>query len=203
LSSRTGTLLKRGIQRLRPAIRTALEIRELQENSVKETAAQMGLSVAAAKARVFHAKGFCAKRSAHCDGPSSDSPSRPLNAGARIDYRPHARQFGEQPYVEPPNSPPRSARRQREFPGQNSQISGKFKGENRMPTITTTDGTTIYYKDWGNGQPIVFSHGWPLTADDWDGQMLFFGRLGYRVIAMTGEGTGVSTQTWDGNEMDT
>ena len=52
-----------------------------------------------------------------------------------------------------------------------------------MPTITTKDGTQIYYKDWGKGQPIVFSHGWPLTADDWDGQMLFFGQRGYRVIA--------------------
>jgi non-heme chloroperoxidase len=52
-----------------------------------------------------------------------------------------------------------------------------------MPTITTKDGTTIYYKDWGKGQPIVFSHGWPLSADDWDGQMLFFGERGYRVIA--------------------
>jgi pimeloyl-ACP methyl ester carboxylesterase len=52
-----------------------------------------------------------------------------------------------------------------------------------MPMITTKDGTHIYYKDWGTGQPIVFSHGWPLTADDWDGQMLFFGQQGYRVIA--------------------
>src|SRR5450755_4092243 len=72
-----------------------------------------------------------------------------------------------------------------------------------MPTITTKDGTQIYYKDWGTGQPIVFSHGWPLTADDWDGQMLFFGQLGYRVIAHDRRGHGRSTQTWDGNEMDT
>jgi non-heme chloroperoxidase len=72
-----------------------------------------------------------------------------------------------------------------------------------MPTITTKDGTTIYYKDWGKGQPIVFSHGWPLTADDWDGQMLFFGQRGYRVIAHDRRGHGRSTQTWDGNEMDT
>jgi non-heme chloroperoxidase len=72
-----------------------------------------------------------------------------------------------------------------------------------MATITTKDGTQIYYKDWGTGQPIVFSHGWPLTADDWDGQMLFFGQQGYRVIAADRRGHGRSTQTWDGNDMDT
>ena len=72
-----------------------------------------------------------------------------------------------------------------------------------MPTITTKDGTQIYYKDWGTGQPIVFSHGWPLTADDWDGQMLFFGQHGFRVIAADRRGHGRSTQTWDGNDMDT
>jgi non-heme chloroperoxidase len=72
-----------------------------------------------------------------------------------------------------------------------------------MPTITVKDGTKIYYKDWGSGQPIVFSHGWPLTADDWDGQMLFFGQKGYRVIAHDRRGHGRSTQTWDGNEMNT
>src|SRR6202167_4064239 len=72
-----------------------------------------------------------------------------------------------------------------------------------MATITTKDGTSIYYKDWGKGQPIVFSHGWPLSADDWDGQMLYFGQLGYRVIAHDRRGHGRSTQTWDGNEMDT
>ncbi|HUJ81298.1 MAG TPA: alpha/beta hydrolase [Candidatus Acidoferrales bacterium] len=72
-----------------------------------------------------------------------------------------------------------------------------------MPTITTKDGTQIYYKDWGKGQPIVFSHGWPLTADDWDGQMMFFGQRGYRVIAHDRRGHGRSGQTWDGNDMDT
>jgi non-heme chloroperoxidase len=72
-----------------------------------------------------------------------------------------------------------------------------------MPNITTKDGTQIYYKDWGKGQPLVFSHGWPLTADDWDGQMLFFGQQGYRVIAHDRRGHGRSTQTWDGNEMNT
>jgi non-heme chloroperoxidase len=71
-----------------------------------------------------------------------------------------------------------------------------------MATITTKDGTKIFYKDWGKGQPIVFSHGWPLSADDWDGQMLHFGNLGYRVIAHDRRGHGRSDQTWDGNEMD-
>ena len=72
-----------------------------------------------------------------------------------------------------------------------------------MATITTKDGTTIFYKDWGKGQPIVFSHGWPLSADDWDGQMLYFGNLGYRVIAHDRRGHGRSDQTWGGNDMDT
>jgi non-heme chloroperoxidase len=72
-----------------------------------------------------------------------------------------------------------------------------------MSTITVKDGTQIYYKDWGKGQPIVFSHGWPLSADDWDAQMLFFGQHGYRVIAHDRRGHGHSTQTWDGNEMNT
>jgi len=72
-----------------------------------------------------------------------------------------------------------------------------------MPTITTRDGTEIYYKDWGTGQPIVFSHGWPLSADDWDGQMLYFLAKGFRVIAHDRRGHGRSTQTWTGNDMDT
>jgi non-heme chloroperoxidase len=72
-----------------------------------------------------------------------------------------------------------------------------------MPTITVKDGSEIYYKDWGSGQPITFSHGWPLTADDWDGQMLFFGQKGFRVIAHDRRGHGRSSQTWDGNEMNT
>src|ERR1700729_1316528 len=83
-----------------------------------------------------------------------------------------------------------------------SAVKLQFK-ETSMPTITTKDGTAIYYKDWGKGQPIVFSHGWPLTADDWDGQMLFFGQQGFRVIAHDRRGHGRSTQTWDGNDMDT
>jgi len=72
-----------------------------------------------------------------------------------------------------------------------------------MPTITTKDGVQIYYKDWGTGQPIVFCHGWPLTADDWDTQMLFFGQHGYRVIAHDRRGHGRSSQPWNGNEMNT
>jgi non-heme chloroperoxidase len=74
-----------------------------------------------------------------------------------------------------------------------------------MTTITTKDGTEIYYKDWGprDAQPIVFHHGWPLSADDWDNQMLFFRSNGYRVIAHDRRGHGRSTQTDTGNEMDT
>jgi non-heme chloroperoxidase len=77
------------------------------------------------------------------------------------------------------------------------------KGEKPMATVTTKDGTNIFYKDWGTGQPIVFSHGWPLSADDWDGQMLFFGQKGYRVIAHDRRGHGRSDQTSGGNDMDT
>jgi non-heme chloroperoxidase len=70
-------------------------------------------------------------------------------------------------------------------------------------SITTRDGTRLFYKDWGRGQPIVFSHGWPLTADDWDAQMLYFVQRGYRVIAHDRRGHGRSGQTWTGNDMDT
>ena len=72
-----------------------------------------------------------------------------------------------------------------------------------MPTITMTDGTEIYYKDWGTGQPVVFSHGWPLTADAWEDQMLFLAGEGYRCIAHDRRGHGRSSQPWDGNDMDT
>jgi non-heme chloroperoxidase len=71
-----------------------------------------------------------------------------------------------------------------------------------MPTITTADGTEIFYKDWGSGQPIVFSHGWPLSADDWDTQMMFFLAHGYRVVASDRRGHGRSEQVPDGHDMD-
>jgi non-heme chloroperoxidase len=71
-----------------------------------------------------------------------------------------------------------------------------------MGTITTGDGVDIFFKDWGSGQPLVFSHGWPLSADDWDAQMMFFVQRGYRVIAHDRRGHGRSTQTGDGHDMD-
>src|ERR1700755_1314595 len=88
------------------------------------------------------------------------------------------------------------------MPGALSTSPRKEKGENHMSTITVKDGTTIYYKDWGSGQPIVFSHGWPLSADDWDTQMLFFLDHGYRVIAHDRRGHGRSSQTGGGHDMD-
>jgi non-heme chloroperoxidase len=71
-----------------------------------------------------------------------------------------------------------------------------------MSTITTDDGIEIYYKDWGSGQPLVFSHGWPLSADDWDAQMMFFLDHGFRVIAADRRGHGRSSQTGVGHDMD-
>jgi non-heme chloroperoxidase len=76
-------------------------------------------------------------------------------------------------------------------------------GTQTMNTITTKDGTQIYYKDWGSGQPIVFSHGWPLNADAWDDQMMFLASHGYRAIAHDRRGHGRSSQPWHGNDMDT
>jgi len=72
-----------------------------------------------------------------------------------------------------------------------------------MPTITTKDGAQIFYKDWGSGQPVVFSHGWPLNADAWDEQLFHFASNGFRAIAHDRRGHGRSTQTWAGNDMDT
>jgi len=72
-----------------------------------------------------------------------------------------------------------------------------------MATITMKDGTEIYYKDWGSGQPVVFSHGWPLSADAWEDQMIFLAARGYRCVAHDRRGHGRSSQPWDGNDMDT
>ncbi|HVQ13076.1 MAG TPA: alpha/beta hydrolase [Vicinamibacterales bacterium] len=77
------------------------------------------------------------------------------------------------------------------------------EGQLTATTVTTKDGTQIYYKDWGTGQPLVFSHGWPLTADAWDDQMVFLASRGYRCIAHDRRGHGRSSQPWAGNEMDT
>jgi non-heme chloroperoxidase len=72
-----------------------------------------------------------------------------------------------------------------------------------MPTIRTKDGAKIFYKDWGSGQPVVFSHGWPLNSDAWDDQLFFFASNGYRAIALDRRGHGRSSQTWNGNDMNT
>ena len=72
-----------------------------------------------------------------------------------------------------------------------------------MPIITALDGTEIYYKDWGTGQPVVFSHGWPLSADAWEDQMLFLAGQGYRCIAHDRRGHGRCSQPWTGNDLDT
>src|SRR5215471_14236319 len=72
-----------------------------------------------------------------------------------------------------------------------------------MPMITTKDGTQIYYKDWGTGQPVVFSHGWPLSADAWEDQMMFLADRGFRCIAHDRRGHGRSSQPWEGNDMNT
>jgi non-heme chloroperoxidase len=85
-----------------------------------------------------------------------------------------------------------------------SRSLNNTKGDNSMATITTKDGTTIFYKDWGpkDAQPIVFHHGWPLSSDDWDAQMLFFLASGYRVVAHDRRGHGRSSQAATGHDMD-
>src|SRR5579871_1466161 len=72
-----------------------------------------------------------------------------------------------------------------------------------MPTLTVKDGTQLYFKDWGSGQPVVFSHGWPLDADAWEDQMIFLAARGYRCVAHDRRGHGRSSQPWNGNDLDT
>jgi non-heme chloroperoxidase len=81
-------------------------------------------------------------------------------------------------------------------------VSQKLKEKKHMSTITVKDGTTIYYKDWGEGPVVTFSHGWPLNSDAWDGQLLFLAENGFRVVAPDRRGHGRSSQAWSGNDMD-
>jgi non-heme chloroperoxidase len=97
---------------------------------------------------------------------------------------------------------PRAAFAAAEPATKTSSHSGQNDGDQPMNTVKTKDGIDIFYKDWGRGQPIVFSHGWPLSADDWDAQMMFFLNHGFRVIAHDRRGHGRSTQTADGHDMD-
>ncbi|HEY9824894.1 MAG TPA: alpha/beta hydrolase [Stenomitos sp.] len=88
------------------------------------------------------------------------------------------------------------------YPKTHPSLHEQHTGAQNMSIITVNDGTEIYYKDWGRGQPIVFSHGWPLSSDDWDNQMMFFLNHGYRVIAHDRRGHGRSSQTSNGHDMD-
>src|SRR5690348_8996499 len=88
------------------------------------------------------------------------------------------------------------------MPAATATAPARAQGARSVDTISTKDGVEIFYKDWGKGQPIVFSHGWPLSADDWDAQMLFFLERGYRVIAHDRRGHGRSSQTGSGHDMD-
>ena len=88
-------------------------------------------------------------------------------------------------------------------PASKSTAPGRAHGKQSANTLTTKDGTQIYYKDWGTGRPVVFSHGWPLSADAWEGQMVYLGERGYRAIAHDRRGHGRSGQPWNGNDMDT
>src|SRR5215218_4918833 len=130
-----------------------------------------------------------------------EAHSAPVPTGPQAGFRRHRAASWE----------PQAASRQDVSSVSRDGLGSKFAGlppassqrrQPRMGTISTTDGTEIFYKDWGSGQPIVFSHGWPLSADDWDPQMLFFLQHGYRVIAHDRRGHGRSTQTSDGHDMD-
>src|SRR3954469_21644248 len=107
----------------------------------------------------------------------------------------------------PPDTPPTPDRHDRRRRGEEASTgpgSLNQEGEHPIPTTTTNDGTQIYFKDWGprNAQPLVFHHGWPLSSDDWDNQMLFFVANGYRVVAHDRRGHGRSSQVSDGHDMD-
>jgi non-heme chloroperoxidase len=112
-------------------------------------------------------------------------------------------------YTDPDDARPRFGRSCRDRrttpPLEGGMIDQRQRGEYLMSSgfVTTSDGTEIFYKDWGKGQPIVFHHGWPLSGDDWDAQMLYFLDKGFRVVAHDRRGHGRSSQTDTGNEMDT